>query len=86
GAGRRSVLGLGLGVTALSSPLLSALAGASPAHAEPASAAATTSGPLRATDPGAYIAFSPEPGTMPLVAEGASPASGAPRAVWNRSR
>ncbi|MFJ3102109.1 glycosyl hydrolase 115 family protein [Streptomyces sp. NPDC086835] len=64
GASRRTVLGLGLGLTALATPLGSALLAPGAARAAPAG------GTSRATDPGSYISFAPEPGGFPLVRAG----------------
>lgn len=74
-ASRRSVLALGLGLSALASPLLS-LGGATPALAAPlgAQGAGGTRGALgaagRATDSGAYISFGAVPGGFTLVKSG----------------
>ncbi|TWF91818.1 hypothetical protein FHX80_12134 [Streptomyces brevispora] len=63
--GRRSVLGLGLGLTALTATPLGSLLGLS------AEASATGHGPdVRPTDPGAYISFTSRPGSFPLVRDG----------------
>ncbi|MEU8508151.1 glycosyl hydrolase 115 family protein [Streptomyces brevispora] len=73
--GRRSVLGLGLGLTALTATPLGSLLGLS------AEASATRHGPdVRPTDPGAYISFTSRPGSFPLVRDGRA----APVAVSDR--
>lgn len=62
---RRSVLGLGLGLTALTATPLGSLVGLT------GRASATGHGPAaRPTDPGAYIAFTASRGSFPLVAHG----------------
>ncbi|WNI26240.1 glycosyl hydrolase 115 family protein [Streptomyces sp. ITFR-16] len=64
-AGRRAVLGLGLGLTALTATPLGSLLGMS------GEAAATGHGPsARPADPGSYISFTAGPGTFPLVRNG----------------
>lgn len=64
-AGRRAVLGLGLGLTALTATPLGSLLGLS------GEASATGRGPaLQPTDPGSYISFTAGPGTFPLVRNG----------------
>ncbi|WP_442809441.1 glycosyl hydrolase 115 family protein [Streptomyces sp. NBC_01335] len=74
-ASRRSVLALGLGLSALASPLLS-LGGASPALAAPlgTTGAGGTRGAGgaqgRATDSGAYLSFTPVSGGFTLVKSG----------------
>ncbi|MEV8568871.1 glycosyl hydrolase 115 family protein [Streptomyces sp. NPDC051322] len=62
---RRTVLGLGLGVTALTATPLGSLLGLTGA-----SAAAGTGRTAGSTDSGAYISFTPEPGSFPLVRAG----------------
>ncbi|MCM2415656.1 glycosyl hydrolase 115 family protein [Streptomyces sp. RKAG290] len=64
-AGRRAVLGLGLGLTALTATPLGSLLGVS------AEASATGHGPaVRPTDPGAYISFAARTGSFALVRNG----------------
>lgn len=64
-AGRRAVLGLGLGLTALTATPLGSLLGLS------AEASASGHGPaVRPTDPGAYISFTPRRGSFALVRNG----------------
>ncbi|MEU1439124.1 glycosyl hydrolase 115 family protein [Streptomyces sp. NPDC005786] len=64
-AGRRAVLGLGLGLTALTATPLGSLLGLS------AKASASGHGPsVRPTDPGAYISFTSRRGSFPLVRNG----------------
>lgn len=63
--GRRAVLGLGLGLTALTATPLGSLLGLS------GEASATGRGPAgRPTDPGSYISFTPVPGGFPLAGDG----------------
>ncbi|MCX5138541.1 MULTISPECIES: glycosyl hydrolase 115 family protein [unclassified Streptomyces] len=62
---RRSALGLGLGLTALTATPLGSLLGLS------AEASATGHGPaVRPSDPGAYISFAARPGSFALVRNG----------------
>ncbi|MFE9783402.1 glycosyl hydrolase 115 family protein [Streptomyces sp. NPDC005775] len=64
-AGRRAVLGLGLGLTALTATPLGSLLGLS------AEASASGHGPsVRPTDPGAYISFTSRRNSFPLVRNG----------------
>ncbi|WP_328539832.1 glycosyl hydrolase 115 family protein [Streptomyces sp. NBC_00344] len=62
---RRTVLGMGLGVTALAATPLGSLLGLTTG-----SAAAVPVRPARPADSGAYIAFSPVPNGFPLVRAG----------------
>ncbi|MGA5700456.1 glycosyl hydrolase 115 family protein [Peterkaempfera bronchialis] len=62
---RRSALGLGLGLTALATPLGSALGLSGEAWAAPSGV-----GQGRATDSGSYISFTPRSGSFPLVRAG----------------
>src|SRR5690242_12791619 len=62
---RRSVLGLGLGITAFGATPLGSLVGLT------GEASATGHGPApRPTDPGAYISFTAQRGSFPLVRDG----------------
>ncbi|MFJ6214125.1 glycosyl hydrolase 115 family protein [Streptomyces sp. NPDC092296] len=58
---RRSALGLGLGLTALATPLGSALGLSGEAWAS------ASGGKARPTDPGSYVSFSAKSGSFPLV-------------------
>ncbi|MFH9942856.1 glycosyl hydrolase 115 family protein [Streptomyces murinus] len=64
GMSRRTALALGVGLTALATPVASVLGAAGPARADGTTAAA------RPTDPGSYITTSRGPGTFPLVENG----------------
>lgn len=66
---RRSVLGAGLGFTALAATPLGSLTGlAGEAAAAPAGSGGSAT--ARPTDPGAYISFTPRSGAFPLVRAG----------------
>ncbi|MGY4901693.1 glycosyl hydrolase 115 family protein [Streptomyces sp. 900116325] len=66
-ASRRSILGLGLGLTALTATPLGSLLGLSSEALAAAPAAAGLP-----TDPGAYISFTPRSGSFPLFRSGAA--------------
>ncbi|WP_405014212.1 glycosyl hydrolase 115 family protein [Kitasatospora sp. NBC_01539] len=71
--GRRAVLGLGLGLTALAATPLGPLLGLTgEAHAADAAArpAGDAAGTGRPTDPGNWISFTPRPGALALVENG----------------